>query len=1319
MRLTSVNKSGTLSWCPIQDHTDLMAVGSLAGSLDWNESLRSSQQAGTGATLEIYSILPSFTGKQISSLSTKYEESEETPVEEESVQQQQESTDSSDIFQSNDDDFFSNSSSSAFFSSLGSTHQQNELISTEEEEKKKKEAARKHPKLVAQIEAPDRFNRLSWGTPGSTGESLGIVAGAQVDGTISLFDVNKMVESYSKTKKISSTSSALVATLDKHQNSVRGLEFNPKQVNLLASAGEDGQLFIWNLKQPEQPGVVVLGCKNPHQNQTISHLQWNQKFEYILATTSHQGTSVVWDLRQKRVLVPFSNANHPRSRYSSLAWNPDIHTQLLVACEDDERPVIEVWDLRKAYAPIRELGSAQQGHQKGVLSVSWCREDSNLLVSSGKDNRSLIWNPNTGDLLGELSTGFSEVSSSNRNNKGRVNTQEEYPWIFDAQWSYKSTILSTSSFDKKIQVYSVQDPSSVNVESNAFNASVKNISQPTASVLKTAPKWLKRPAGVSWCFGNRLIAFNNTIKQESEENSLEKHQQVQQFMTPNPIRIYSGASALASVSVSESDAPKMFDFNKQVIELEKIVLSQVSPQEKRDLCVQYCKQKQSESQSMEWNLLEILFTSDEEKGKKIQSLLGYNRETIQQQSQTVEPQSSESERNNSEELSTLIKKNIIVGNMQGAINCCLSGNRFSDALVLAKVTGNSELWNYVVEQFLNSKEGSVINAMRDLVYKNYDAVLNHTEESWKEKLATLCLDMTKNKTLIDSVLKSLVEKEEQRLIDRPNEPQSEDDLLGSLLGSFLSGQIEQIFTRWISEFEKSIEGVSTSSPDFAVRLIDLISKIELLHTHHLTYASISKKTTTISYIESILNQMLQNGHVLNQYYITFAMKCIELGSLVDVQKTLPLALRCLNIAIDQTSSQPIILPKDYSNVDIQELRYRLYHSIGKAPQSLKAPSMPSSWIKKKPTQQTTQPTPTTHASSIPPSSSATISSSTRSDSPTNTKKLGGSGYKKVDVQLLPQPLPTVSPISGAIVPPTGAVAKPVAMHQPVTVTQPVHNPVTTTPVYHQPTSTHNPIHNNLGGVASFTPQPIQPSTGFQSNSMSGGMPPMMGGGMPSVGGYGMNSMSGNNNLGGVATFAPQPIQPSTGFQSNQMPMGGMPPMMGGGMPPSTGSSNSSPSMTPTWQQVTMPPTLNPQSEVIQQPMVIQPVVDQQAILRENLEKYAGIDIERNVTSARYQNVVDSLTQSFDKLYGGEDKGAAHLEKKRMIAQSVNALFTLLQETSNDALAHELLMWSDAMLQGDFTSADHTFKSLNKLYFQELKNAKNMRFLMTCLKASKQ
>ena len=57
-----------------------------------------------------------------------------------------------------------------------------------------------------------------------------------------------------------------------------------------------------------------------------------------------------------------------------------------------------MWDLRYATAPMRTL----QHHTRGILSVAWCPQDADLLLSAAKDNLVYCWNPNSDVAMGEV-----------------------------------------------------------------------------------------------------------------------------------------------------------------------------------------------------------------------------------------------------------------------------------------------------------------------------------------------------------------------------------------------------------------------------------------------------------------------------------------------------------------------------------------------------------------------------------------------------------------------------------------------------------------------------------------------------------------------------------------------------------------------------------------------------------------------------------------------------------------------------------------------------------------------------------------------------
>jgi protein transport protein SEC31 len=270
------------------------------------------------------------------------------------------------------------------------------------------------PKLIGSINSYDRFHKLVWGNPHSNTYSYGLLAGAMVDGSVGIWNPEYIFNQ-------DNDSDSLLVKIESNGPVFKSLAFNPKELHLLAGVGEDPNIYIWNLKDPKQISQSLVSLKTTEQRQIITNLSWNKLYESILATTTQNGSTTIWDIRKQQPLVNFKNPNISyQKRYSSIEWNPEITTQLSVAHEDDSCPVIEIWDLRKTFEPFKILQS-NDGHTKGILSLAWCPDDSNFLISAGKDNRTIIWNPNTGEMISEL-----------MNSKA---------WMFDVQWSYRPSIF--------------------------------------------------------------------------------------------------------------------------------------------------------------------------------------------------------------------------------------------------------------------------------------------------------------------------------------------------------------------------------------------------------------------------------------------------------------------------------------------------------------------------------------------------------------------------------------------------------------------------------------------------------------------------------------------------------------------------------------------------------------------------------------------------------------------------------------------------------------------------------------------------------------
>ena len=153
------------------------------------------------------------------------------------------------------------------------------------------------------------------------------------------------------------------------------------------------------------------------------------------------------------------------------------------------------------------------GHEKGVLSLSWCKQDPDLLLSCGKDNRALCWNPQTSEMIGEL------PSADN--------------WAFQVDWCPRNPdLFAAAFFDGTIGIHSIQSTNEANEvpqaapqqdASDIFGApGFTRANQATLS-LKHPPKWLRRPVSSSFGYGGKLVTVSNLPSAQGKNQSSVVH----------------------------------------------------------------------------------------------------------------------------------------------------------------------------------------------------------------------------------------------------------------------------------------------------------------------------------------------------------------------------------------------------------------------------------------------------------------------------------------------------------------------------------------------------------------------------------------------------------------------------------------------------------------------------------------------------------------------------------------------------------------------------------------------------------------------------
>uniref|UniRef100_A0A672PP57 SEC31 homolog B, COPII coat complex component n=1 Tax=Sinocyclocheilus grahami TaxID=75366 RepID=A0A672PP57_SINGR len=528
-------------------------------------------------------------------------------------------------------------------------------------------------KLRGTLPTSNRFHSLIWvafdmEVKGSSGRLIG----GSESGSVTVFSPDAI---------LSAAEDAVIGQSNKHTGPVHALDYNRFQSNLIASGASDSEIYIWDLNNFSNP--MTPGTKS-QPAEDVSVVAWNSQVQHILASANPSGKAIVWDLRKNEPIIKISDHSN-RMHCSGMLWHPDVATQLLLASEDDRLPVIQMWDLRFATSPLKVLES----HTRGILSISWSQADPELLLSSGKDNRILCWNPNTGEVIYELPT-------ANQ-------------WCFDVQWCPRNpALLSAASFDGRISVYSVMggrlqhDPFGTGQTLPPLQVPQPSVETTIIPPLKKPPKWVRRPVGASFAFGGKLVTFEspNVAPQQ-------------------PIR--------RQVHVSQVTTET--EFLQRSDELQATLQS--------GSFSSYCHGKissaPSDAEQDIWRFLMVNF--EDEARVKFLRLLGFSKDELQRKvSHQTTALADESDGLSGPDTDGLISQALLVGNFEAAVDLCLNDGRFAEAILLS-ISGGEELLKKTQQRYLRQQTNSLISSV---VTQNWRDIVQSCElDNWKEALAAL------------------------------------------------------------------------------------------------------------------------------------------------------------------------------------------------------------------------------------------------------------------------------------------------------------------------------------------------------------------------------------------------------------------------------------------------------------------------------------------------------------------------------------------------------------------------------------------------------
>ncbi|WP_230202829.1 WD40 repeat domain-containing serine/threonine protein kinase [Parafrankia discariae] len=214
-----------------------------------------------------------------------------------------------------------------------------------------------------------------------------------------------------------------------HEESVHAVAFSSARP-ILASAGADQTIRLWNLTSPADPRIF--GRPLPGHTGAVLSLAFSPEAE-ILASAGADSVIRLWDLTDPTAPVHVGKALRGHTgQVNSVAFSPDGRT--LASGGKDE--TVRLWDVTNP-ATTRPIRAPLRGHTGRVLSVAFSR-DGQTLASASADRTVRLWDLTdraAPQLLGERLDGH-------------------VGWVYSVAFSPHQSILASSSINVSLRATS-------------------------------------------------------------------------------------------------------------------------------------------------------------------------------------------------------------------------------------------------------------------------------------------------------------------------------------------------------------------------------------------------------------------------------------------------------------------------------------------------------------------------------------------------------------------------------------------------------------------------------------------------------------------------------------------------------------------------------------------------------------------------------------------------------------------------------------------------------------------------------------------------
>ncbi len=343
-----------------------------------------------------------------------------------------------------------------------------------------------------------------------------------------------------------------------------------------------------------------------------------------------------------------------------------------------------------------------------------------------------------------------------------------------------------------------------------------SVQQQIIPQLKLAPKWMKRPCGVSFAFGGKLVTFNATSQLNSNNNNNLLEQQQAQSVDPSALLINTQRVVISQV-VTDLDLIDKSQHLESTLQTGNLI--------------EYCNYKIeiAENGSAEQNIWRFILASfgGENKYEKFIQLLGFDNDNLKMKLDQVlvEPETEnnkqpaqvhlngftdvfdqiklkdreQEEKKEEEELDlnftnetdNLLSESLALGNVEAVVDLCIKESRYTEAILIANCFDNKQLLAKVQRHFFQSNNNNKFAKLLEKVINRdwFKIVQNCNLKHWKESLSLIMMYTR------DEELSQLCDKLGERL-------EKNNDLLDACICYVCSENLDNFVSCWEKLYNK-------------------------------------------------------------------------------------------------------------------------------------------------------------------------------------------------------------------------------------------------------------------------------------------------------------------------------------------------------------------------------------------------------------------------------------------------------------------------------------------------------------------------------------